>query len=165
MPIGVYLHKKGYKRSKEICEKINKSLTGKPLSDAHRLKISLIQKGKKRKPCPPEVRRKISESQKGSKARNWKGGISPKNEIIRKSVEYKLWRDAVFKRDNYQCIWGGKAHGNRLHADHIKPFALYPELRFAIDNGITLSEKAHKEFHKKYGVKNNTKEQLIEFLN
>jgi len=33
-----------------------------------------------------------------------------------------------------------------------------------IDNGITLSEKAHREFHKKYGIKNNTNEQLEEFL-
>lgn len=32
-------------------------------------------------------------------------------------------------------------------------------------NGITLSKKAHKEFHHIYGTKNNTKEQLIEFLN
>ena len=31
-------------------------------------------------------------------------------------------------------------------------------------NGITLNDKAHKEFHKKYGNKNNTKEQLEEFL-
>lgn len=33
-----------------------------------------------------------------------------------------------------------------------------------LDNGITLSKKAHKEFHKIYGRKNNTKEQLEEFL-
>ena len=32
------------------------------------------------------------------------------------------------------------------------------------DNGITLSKKAHKEFHAKYGKTNNTKEQLQEFL-
>jgi len=29
-----------------------------------------------------------------------------------------------------------------------------------VSNGITFSEKAHKEFHKKYGFKNNTEEQL-----
>jgi hypothetical protein len=43
-------------------------------------------------------------------------------------------------------------------------FAEFPELRTSIENGITLSEKAHKEFHKKYGFRNNTKEQLQEFL-
>ena len=37
--------------------------------------------------------------------------------------------------------------------------------RTAIENGITLSLKAHREFHKKYGFRNNTKEQLEEFLN
>jgi len=36
--------------------------------------------------------------------------------------------------------------------------------RFAIDNGITLSKKSHKEFHDKYGQENNTREQLIQFL-
>ena len=37
--------------------------------------------------------------------------------------------------------------------------------RFAIDNGITLLEEVHKEFHKIYDKKNNTREQLKEFLN
>ena len=73
---------------------------------------------------------------------NWQGGLTPINESIRKSSEYRLWREAVFKRDDYVCqicfVRGGK-----LNADHIKPFSLYPELRFAIDNGRTLCVKCH----------------------
>ena len=59
-------------------------------------------------------------------------------------MEYKLWRKAVFERDNYTCIWCGYK-GNKLQADHIKPFADYPELRFAIDNGRALCVDCHKK--------------------
>ena len=92
----------------------------------------------------PETRRQMSEARRGPLGPRWQGGLVAINLIIRKSVEYKLWREAVFKRDGYACIWGGKAHGNKLHADHIKPFAFFPELRFAIDNGRTLCVECHK---------------------
>jgi hypothetical protein len=62
-------------------------------------------------------------------------------------------------RGFYKRIKGGK-----LHPHHIQNFAKFPELRFAIDNGITLSDKAHWEFHKKYGKHNNNREQMKEFL-
>ena len=95
-----------------------------------------------------ETRKKQSEALKGKKSYLWKGGVTPINEIIRKSVEYKLWRESVFKRDNYACIWCGarssKGMKVYLQADHIKPFSLFPELRFAIDNGRTLCESCHK---------------------
>ena len=97
---------------------------------------------------PLETRIKMGNSKKGEKSPSWKGGITPINFKIRNSFEYKLWRTAVFERDNHTCIWCGiKSKKNVkviLHADHIKPFALYPEFRFAIDNGRTLCIDCHK---------------------
>lgn len=101
---------------------------------------------------------------KGAENHNWKGGVTPIHNKIRASIESKLWIQAVFARDGYTCQKTG-VKGCKLTAHHIMNFAQYPELRFAIDNGITLSIEAHKEFHKLYGKKNNTKEQLEEFLN
>jgi 5-methylcytosine-specific restriction endonuclease McrA len=76
----------------------------------------------------------------------WKGGITPVNEKIRKSTQCKVWRKAVYERDNYTCVWcGQKGTGRNLNADHIKPFALFPELRFEIDNGRTLCVDCHKK--------------------
>lgn len=99
----------------------------------------------------------------GEKSPNWKGGVTPLHNKIRSSIENKLWIQSVFARDGYTCQKTGKRGGD-LTAHHILNFAQYPELRFAIDNGITLSIKSHKEFHKKYGIKSNTREQLLEFL-
>ena len=95
----------------------------------------------------PEWRRKISKNHadtSGVNSGTWRGGITPINDSIRKSKEYIVWRIAIFTRDNYTCV---KCHtkGGRLNADHIKPFALYPELRFAIDNGQTLCYVCHRK--------------------
>lgn len=73
----------------------------------------------------------------------WKGGITPINQVERHSGEYIEWRKKVFERDNYTCqICGNR--GNKIHADHIKPFALYPELRTELSNGRTLCVSCHK---------------------
>jgi len=94
---------------------------------------------------------------------NWKGGVTPEHNKIRRSVEYKLWVNAVYARDGYTCQKTG-VRGGKLVAHHILNFSSHKELRFAIDNGITLSKEAHEEFHKIYGKKNNSREQLEEFL-
>lgn len=80
----------------------------------------------------------------GEKHWNWQGGKTVFIQKLRNSLEYKLWRTAVFQRDSYTCIWCGDSRGGNLNADHIKPFADYPELRFAIDNGRTLCIDCHK---------------------
>lgn len=75
----------------------------------------------------------------------WKGGVTPINEAIRKSLEYRIWRRSVFERDKYACVICGKADSGNLNADHIKPFALFPELRFDLDNGRTLCVPCHRK--------------------
>lgn len=58
-------------------------------------------------------------------------------------MEYRLWRTAVYMRDDYTCQICNIKGGN-LQADHIKPWSLYPELRYAIDNGRTLCVECHR---------------------
>lgn len=67
----------------------------------------------------------------------------------RRCAEYKLWRKAVFERDGYTCQMCG-ARGVKINAHHIKPYAYFPELRYALDNGVTLCEKCHKEAHRRW---------------
>lgn len=80
---------------------------------------------------------------------NWNNGATKPNKKIRSSIEYKRWRQSVFSRDNFTCRECGirSSLGIRvyLQAHHIKSFALYPELRFDINNGITLCLQCHKK--------------------
>lgn len=95
----------------------------------------------------PEGRLKRKNSlniRRGKDHPNWKGGVTAKHEIERKSLAYKEWRMEIFERDNYTCVLCGKRGGN-LEADHIKPFAHYPKLRFVIDNGRTLCKSCHRK--------------------
>lgn len=89
-------------------------------------------------------RLKISESKKGAKSHFWKGGVSLINKRIRAGVEFRLWREAVFSRDNWTCQ-ECKVRGGGLHPHHLKRFSDYPELRFSIDNGLTLCADCHKK--------------------
>ena len=111
-------------------------------SDSHKGQIG-ANKGRKFPSPSRETRRKLSDALRGEKGANWQGGKTAQNHIIRNSLEYRLWRNAIFERDNFTCIWCG-LKGGKLNADHIKPFAFFPELRFAIDNGRTLCEPCHR---------------------
>lgn len=133
-------------------------------SEEWKKKLSLSHKGKKpwntgkkRAPFSEEWKAKIMKNlakpfQKGELSPSWKGGVTPMNKKIRMSSEYKLWRVAVFTRDDYTCVLC-RIKGGTLNADHIKRFAEHPELRFNVDNGRTLCVPCHK-LTETYGNKN-----------
>ena len=81
--------------------------------------------------------------------KNWgRNSVVNNKQHLRFIPEYKEWRKAVFERDNYTCQHCLQ-RGCRLNAHHIMPFARYPELRFSVNNGISLCESCHKKVHRK----------------
>lgn len=90
--------------------------------------------------CKSEIK---ARWQLGEKSHKWRGGLTGRTQLLRNSRHYKLWRTAVFERDDYTCQLCGE-RGGALTADHIKPWALYPALRFDVLNGRTLCRKCHK---------------------
>jgi len=120
---------KGLKHSEETKKKLS-------------LKMSQVLKGVKRKPFTAEHKKKLSEGKRGSKCHLWRGGVTKENKLIRSGYEYREWRIKVFKRDNWTCQVCKKIGGD-LEAHHIKPFAKFKELRFELDNGVTLCKLCH----------------------
>lgn len=68
------------------------------------------------KTIPQSVR--IRMGSKGSKNGGWIDGRTPENKMIRRSMEYRLWRADVFERDKYICQECSQKGGD-LHADQI----------------------------------------------
>ncbi len=78
-----------------------------------------------------EGRKKVSKANSGErngmfgKKRElnpaYKDGKSPLAILIRQLLEYRIWRDKIFKKDNYTCQECGQ-NGYKLEVHHIEPF-------------------------------------------
>lgn len=100
----------------------------------------------------------------GENAYNWKGGMYKyERDHFSSTFESKKWTSDIYKRDNYTCQCCGK-RGHKLNAHHLDGYNWCVEKRIDINNGITLCEDCHKEFHKMYGYGDNTKEQFEEWV-
>lgn len=115
--------------------------------------------------CPEAILSHLGENNP-----SWLGGISSERDKVKQSEEYKKWRKDVYERDNYTCQCCGDKSGHNLEAHHILNFSDHEELRYDINNGITLCKNCHNprvkgSFHNIYGTYNNTKEQLNEYIN
>ena len=174
----------GYLGTEETKKRVSLALTGIKRSAETRLKMSLGQRGNKHtlgmkhseetkkkiglansgrlkgRKLSKETCQKMSIARRGkylgAESSNWKGGVTPKNLVIRMTGAYREWRTAVFTRDLFTCQ-ECKQIGGQLNADHIKPFSKHPELRFDVNNGRTLCVPCHRKTDT-YGSKANRKD-------
>ena len=106
----------------------------------------------------------------GENCGNWKGGATPKYIRIRTSKSYNAWRDAVYKKCWYTCQCCGQSKNINKEAHHFLNFSSNEDLRFDVNNGILLCSECHIAvieggFHYIYGHRDNTPEQLEEYIN
>lgn len=94
----------------------------------------------------------------------WNPNLSKEDRIKGRRYDgYVDWVNNVFERDNWTCQTSGKI-GYELRAHHLDGYNWCIEKRLDLNNGITLSDEVHKEFHSIYGNGNNTREQFLEFI-
>lgn len=73
----------------------------------------------------------------------WKGGVTPENKALRRRFQVEI-APLVLSRDKFTCT-ACEARNVELHVDHIKSWALSPELRFDMSNCRTLCRDCHYE--------------------
>jgi hypothetical protein len=96
-----------------------------------------------------ETRQKISALQRenyksGPDHPNWQGGLRTARKVAMGQYPYRDWRNAVFVRDNWTCQLC-QIRGGYLEADHIKPWCLFPDLRYSVENGRTVCRPCHRK--------------------
>jgi hypothetical protein len=125
---GMIAWNRGLKMPEEQKRKVSLSRKGKCLGDANPSKL-------------PEVKMKIS----GENHYLWK---KDRTQIVqywteRNNPEYKQWRLKIYRRDNYKCRIDNCDCKGRIIAHHILSWTKFPELRYNINNGITLCQFHH----------------------
>ena len=101
----------------------------------------------------------------GEKHYLWDATKTPEERILKRgTVEgYTDFLKIVLKRDKYTCQCCG-ASGVQLNVHHLNGYDWCVEGRIDTNNGITLCEQCHKNFHSIYGKGLNTKEQFEEWI-
>jgi len=82
----------------------------------------------------------------------------------RRSGEYRRWRINVIRRDS-RCVCCNSIHERQAH--HLEDASHNPDLRYTVDNGVTLCRLCHTALHtmykKSYRMK-CTQDDFINFL-
>lgn len=149
----------GRKHSEETKRRMSITRKGKKLpsfSEEHKRRISEFQKRiwqnleykeKMKERKPSNKGKPMSEKQKEkirqAHLRRWDLIGRKKRRPRHSGWEYRNWTLKIFQRDDFTCQICRK-RGGKLEADHIKPFAYYPELRYKLSNGRALCKECHK---------------------
>jgi hypothetical protein len=129
---------------------------GKPHSEELKKKLSDIKKAQGIKPplrtgCKPWNTGIPLIQAREENCHFWKGGLTG-NQIQRGRVENKNWKKSCLERDKYMCTVCEKREPLVVH--HVKCWKKYPELRFDVENGVTLCNSCHCKVH--WEIKNLT---------
>lgn len=105
------------------------------------------------------------ELRRGEGNPNWNPEITEEERIKgRDYFEYKQWRRKVFEKDAFTCQCCGQIGGN-LVAHHKDGYHWCVERRTDVENGVTLCEECHDDFHSKFGYRHNSEKQYIKWQN
>jgi hypothetical protein len=136
---------KGGKLSEETKKKVKENhshyFLGKKFSKTHRENISKARKGFK---MSEEQKIKLRERMGGENHWRWMEDRSQlKIQDDRRSSAVNEWRRQVYERDGWKCRISNKECCGRLEAHHILNWEDFPELRYEVNNGVTLCHVHH----------------------
>lgn len=109
---------------------------------------------------------KMSETRRGENNPHYKDGLTGVYHNTRYSSRNNEFRGSVFQRDNFIDQMTGlplkhderQAHHRVAYNDILKQFkiktfddAMNCDALWNVDNGITMSKKTHRDFHKRFG--------------
>lgn len=88
--------------------------------------------------------KQASRERRGDKHPGWiKDRTKLKKRQERNDVSYQEWRKQVHKRDKWKCRIDNNECSGRIEVHHIYGWVSHPELRYKINNGITLCHAHH----------------------
>jgi len=91
-----------------------------------------------------ETKKKMSEAHKGEKSYMW---IQDRTQLVKRQERndsaYYAWRLEVWKRDGFKCRINNQDCSGKIIAHHILGWSEFPELRYQVNNGITLCQAHH----------------------
>ena len=116
--------------------------------------------------CSHECYKKnIGKFYTGENNPNWNPNLTEEDRERLRNSSHDEWAKKVKHRDNYKCVCCGSNKSGTLISHHLNSYNWDKEHRYDINNGVTLCNSCHKEFHLMYGYGDNTKKQFESFLN